>query len=168
MQLFLRTHLAELSDEKLFAGWLAGRVKSELEALESAGGLTACTKLGNGPNKARVPDIIKGLGAIAEVDFGTLQGLMQNILSGEVECNSKIRELSKSWGFRFIGEFKSYFASKMLHALVDAVSIVTVIGPNVEVSRGAGAFNTLFGAALLGELHDAEHIKSSCFDVRTC
>ena len=77
---------------------------------------------------------------------------MQSILTGEVECNSKIRELSKSWGFRFIGAFKSYFASKMLRALVDAVSIVTVVGPNVEVGRDAGAFNALFGAALLGEL----------------
>ena len=96
MQLFLRSHLTELSDEKLFAGWLASRAKSDLEALESARGLTACTKLGNGPNEERVPDIMKGLGAIAEVDFAVLQGLMQSILTGEVECNSKIRELSKS------------------------------------------------------------------------
>ena len=83
---------------------------------------------------------------------------MQSILAGDVECNGKIRELGASWGFCFIGEFKSYFASKMLHAHVDAVSMVSVVGPNLEVGRDAGAFNTLFGAALLGELDDAEHI----------
>ena len=89
MQVFLRTHLADLLDEKRFAGWLASRLKSDLEALESAGGLTACTKLGNGPNEERIPDIIKGLYAIAEVDFSTLQASMQSILTGKVECNKK-------------------------------------------------------------------------------
>ena len=83
---------------------------------------------------------------------------MQSILTGEVECNSQIRKLSASWGFCFSGEFKSYFASKIIHAHVNAVSIATVVGPNLEVGRDAGAFNTLFGAALLGELGDAEHI----------
>ena len=46
----------------------------------------------------------------------------------------------------------------MLHAHVDAASAVTVVGPNVEVGREAGAFNALFGTASLGELDDAEPI----------
>ena len=158
MMLFLQSHMIDLVDEKEFVGWLASGAKSDLDALEVAGGLTSCTKLGNGPNNRRVPDIMKGLGAIAEADVTILQRLMHGILAGEVECNSKIRELSTSWGFNFVGEFKSYFASKMLHAHVDTVSVATVVGPNLEVGRDAGAFNTLFGAALLEELDDAEHI----------
>ena len=140
MQLFLRTHLTEFKDEKQFAGWLESRATKDFEALELAGGLTACTKIGNGPNNRRVADIMKGLGAIAEVDSTTLQELMQSILAGEVECNTKIRELSTSWGFCFIGVFKSYFASKMLRAHVATVSMTTVVGPNLEVDRDAGAF----------------------------
>jgi len=46
---------------------------SDFAALEVVGGLTACTKLGNGPNNRRVPDIMKGLGAIAEVEWTILQ-----------------------------------------------------------------------------------------------
>ena len=94
MMLFLKAHLTELLDEKQFNGWLASQAKSDLEALEVAGGLTSCTKLGNGPNESRVVDIMTGLGAIAEVDFTTLQDLMQSILAGKVECNGKIRQLN--------------------------------------------------------------------------
>ena len=61
-------------------------------------------------------------------------------------------------GFGFVGEFKSYFASKMLHAHVNEVSITIVVGPNLEVHRDAGAFNALFGTDALGELDDAGHI----------
>ena len=64
---------------------------------------------------------------------------MQSILAGEVECNGQIRELSHSWGFRYIGSFKSYFASKMLKEHVDTVSIASVVGPNLEVDRDAGS-----------------------------
>ena len=64
---FLKTHLTELLDEKQFVGWLVARAKSNFAALEVVGGLTACTKLGNGPTP-QVPDIMKGLGAIAEVE----------------------------------------------------------------------------------------------------
>ena len=46
----------------------------------------------------------------------------------------------------------------MLHALVDTVSVLTVVGPNLEVHRDAGAFNVLFGAALRRDLDTAEHI----------
>ena len=41
----------------------------------------------------------------------------------------------------------------MLRALVDAVSIVPVVSPSVEVGKDAGAFNALFGATLPGELN---------------
>ena len=57
----------------LLDGYIAARAKSDFAALEVAGGLTACTKLGNGPNNRRVPDIMKGLGAIAEVEWTILQ-----------------------------------------------------------------------------------------------
>ena len=48
------------------------------------GGLTACTKLGNGPNNRRFPDIMKGLGAIAEVEWTILQQMALN--PGAVEA----------------------------------------------------------------------------------
>ena len=139
MMCFLKTLLTEVLDEKKFGAWLASRAKSDLEALEKAGGLKACTKLGNGPNNHRVADIMTGLNAIAESDFTNLENVMQSILAGEVECNGQIRELSHSWGFRYIGSFKSYFASKMLKEHVDTVSIASVVGPNLEVDRDAGS-----------------------------
>ena len=60
---------------------------------------------------------------------------------------------SKSWAFRFIGAFKTKFASKMLRALVDAVSIVPVVSTSMEVGKDARAFNALFGTTLHGELN---------------
>ena len=43
----------------------------------------------NGPNKSRVVDIMHGFSAIAEVEFTTLQNLMQSIMAGKVEGHSK-------------------------------------------------------------------------------
>ncbi len=79
----------------LLDGYIAARAKSDFAALEVVGGLTACTKLGNDPNNRRVPDIMKGLGAIAEVEWTILQQSMQSILTGDCNCLQHCRAIAR-------------------------------------------------------------------------
>ena len=89
MMQYLLNHLNEILKGEL----VGAELETSLRVLEAEGGLTSCTKLGNGANENRVRDIMKGMANLVKFDLDLLAARKDMILKGTVECSSEIRWL---------------------------------------------------------------------------
>ena len=132
MMFFIKLHLELMLDNVKMRKWILGDGQSELTLLEEEGGFKSCTKLGNAKNADRIGDISAFLVFICDSSTSSLNTWMDCVLNGSVECSSVIRKLAKVSKLKCIGQFKRYFAAKVLRNLCHSVTVKPVAGPNLK------------------------------------